>query len=73
MSDIGDKTAGILLTEADETVTRQQSLIGRLPPAARERVERHGKKQSYQRGETLFLQGDVHDGIVIIESGLVRS
>jgi CRP-like cAMP-binding protein len=73
MSDIGDKTAGILLTEADDTVTRQQSLIGRLPPAARERVERHGRKQSYQRGETLFLQGDVHDGIVIIESGLVRS
>src|SRR3954454_6149075 len=73
MADIGDKTAGILLTEADDAVARQQSLIGRLPPAARERVERHGKKQSYQRGETLFLQGDVHDGIVIIESGLVRS
>ena len=34
MSDIGDKTAGILLTEADDAVTRQQSLIGRLPPAA---------------------------------------
>ncbi|CAN7453887.1 Crp/Fnr family transcriptional regulator [Bradyrhizobium sp. LjRoot220] len=73
MSDIGDKTAGILLTEADGAVTRQQSLIGRLPSAARERVERHGRKQSYLRGEILFLQGDVHDGIVIIESGLVRS
>ena len=36
MSDIGDKTAGILLTEADNAVTRQQSLIGRLPPTARE-------------------------------------
>ncbi|MEH2523981.1 MULTISPECIES: Crp/Fnr family transcriptional regulator [unclassified Bradyrhizobium] len=73
MSDIGDKTAGILLTEADAAVTRQQSLIGRLPQAARDRVERHGRKQSYQRGETLFLQGDPHDGIVIIESGLIRS
>jgi CRP/FNR family transcriptional regulator, cyclic AMP receptor protein len=73
MPDIGDKTAAILLTEADDAVTRQQSLIGRLPPAARERVERYGRKRSYQRGETLFLQGDVHDGIVIIESGLIRS
>jgi CRP/FNR family cyclic AMP-dependent transcriptional regulator len=73
MPDIGDKTAGILLTEADDTVIRQQSLIGRLPPAARERVENHGRKQSFQRGEILFLQGDLHDGIVIIESGLVRS
>ena len=73
MPDIGDKTAGILLTEADDAVTRQQSLIGRLPSAARERVERYGRKRSYQRGETLFLQGDVHDGIVIIESGLIRS
>jgi CRP/FNR family transcriptional regulator, cyclic AMP receptor protein len=73
MSDAGDKTAGILLTEADEVVTRQQSLIGRLPPAARERVEQYGEKRSYQRGEKLFLQGDRHDGIVIIESGLIRS
>jgi CRP/FNR family transcriptional regulator, cyclic AMP receptor protein len=72
MSDIGDKTAGILLTEAD-VVIRQRSLIDRLPPAARERVERHGEIRSYQRGETLFLQGDLHDGIVIIESGLIRS
>jgi CRP/FNR family cyclic AMP-dependent transcriptional regulator len=73
MPDIGDRTAGILLTEADDIVTRQQSLIGRLPPPARERVERYGEKRSYQRGETLFLQGDRHDGIVIIESGLIRS
>jgi CRP/FNR family cyclic AMP-dependent transcriptional regulator len=73
MSDIGDKTAGILLTEADDVVIRQQSLIGRLPSAARERVENYGKKLSFRRGETLFLQGDLHDGIVIIESGLIRS
>ena len=57
MSDIGDKTAGILLTEADEVVTRQQSLIGRLPPAARERVENYGKKRSYRRGETSVPSG----------------
>lgn len=73
MSEIGDKTAAILLTEVDEAVNRQQSLIGRLPPAAKERVEAYGRKRSYRRNETLFLQGDVHDGIVIIESGLIRS
>lgn len=73
MSDIGNDTAGILLAEEDDLVPRQQSLIERLPPAARERVKAFGEEQTYQLGETLFRQGDPHDGIVIIESGLIRS
>ncbi len=73
MSGIGDETAGILLAEDDELVPRQQSLIERLPPAARERVKAHGEARTYRLGETIFQQGDPHDGIVIIESGLIRS
>lgn len=73
MTEIGEKTAGVRLTDAVGTTVRQPSLVGRLPPEARERVERHGTRKSFQRGERLFLQGDAHDGIAIIESGLIRS
>jgi CRP-like cAMP-binding protein len=73
MSDIGNETAGILLAEEDELVPRQQSLIERLPPPARDRVKAYGQERTYGLGETLFRHGDHHDGIVIIESGLIRS
>ena len=71
--DAGEKTAGILLSETDDSIPRQSSLIERLPASARERVKACGQLKSYKRGETLFTQGDAHDGIVVIESGLVRS
>ena len=73
MPDIGNETAGILLAEEDELVPRQQSLIERLPPPARDRVKAYGQERTYGLGETLFRHGDHHDGIVIIESGLIRS
>jgi CRP-like cAMP-binding protein len=73
MAEIGDETAGILLAEDDELVPRQHSLIERLPEPARERVKTFGEERTYQLGETLFRHGDPHDGIVIIESGLIRS
>ncbi|WP_051444101.1 Crp/Fnr family transcriptional regulator [Afipia sp. P52-10] len=73
MASVGAKTAGILLSETDHTVPRQASLIDRLPPEARTRIKAYGEVRSYRRGETLFSQGDPHDGIVVIESGLIRS
>jgi CRP-like cAMP-binding protein len=73
VSGIGDETAGILLAEDDELVARPSSLIDQLPPEARERVKGYGEARAYERGETLFSQGDPHDGIVIIESGMIRS
>lgn len=73
MSGIGDETAGILLAETERAVSRRSSLIDRLPAEARARVEAFGNKKSFGRGEVLFNQGDPHDGIVIIESGLIRS
>jgi CRP/FNR family transcriptional regulator, cyclic AMP receptor protein len=69
----GASSAGVLLTESDSLAVRQQSLIERLSPADRERVCRHGRAQSYQRGEILFAQNEPHKGIMIIETGLVRS
>lgn len=73
MSEIGDKTAGIRLTVVDDQATNRASLIGRLPPEAREQVESYGIKRSYNRGDFILRQGQLHDGIVIIETGLVRS
>ncbi len=52
---------------------RPQRLLERLSPADRERVSRHGGLRSFERGATLLAQGAPHDGIMIIETGLVRS
>ena len=73
MSEIGEETAGILLSETDQQASRQTSLIDRLPAPARARVEAFGHRKSFDRGAVLFSQGDAHDGIVVIEAGLIRS
>jgi CRP/FNR family cyclic AMP-dependent transcriptional regulator len=73
VSDIGDETAGIILAEDDELVARRASLIDQLPPEARARVVAYGERRSFERGAALFHQGDPHDGIAVIESGLIRS
>jgi CRP/FNR family cyclic AMP-dependent transcriptional regulator len=73
MSNIGDETAAILLTESETLVTRRQSIIDQLPPDARARVRAYGEERSLSRGETLFQQSDPHTGIAIIETGLIRS
>jgi CRP/FNR family transcriptional regulator, cyclic AMP receptor protein len=68
-----DTSAGVTLADHQELVRRDASLIERLSPAERERVRQHGSKRVLQRGESVFEQGQRHDGIAIIESGLVRS
>jgi CRP-like cAMP-binding protein len=71
--EVGEKSAGILLSETERSVPRQASLIDRLPQQVRAQIKAHGQARSYRRGEVLFRQGDLHDGIVVIESGLIRS
>lgn len=73
MNGIGDETAGILLAEDEDLVGRQASILEVLSPQARERVRRFGHAATHARGELLFRQGDPHEGIVVIESGMVRS
>lgn len=70
---IGDETAGIILAENDELVARRPSLIDQLPHEARERVKAYGCERRLGGGDALFRQGDPHDGIAIIENGLIRS
>lgn len=66
-------SADIILAESREVVTRPQGLIGSLPLGARDRVRQFGFEAVYDRGAGIFRQGDQHDGIVVIESGMVRS
>jgi len=70
--DKGDESAGVILAE-QELVRRDASLIERLSPAERDRVRQYGTRRVVQRGEIVFDQGQRHNGIAIIESGLVRS
>lgn len=69
----GEGSADIILAESGQVVARPRGLIGSLPPEARERVRGYGIHADYGRGEQVFRQGDPHDGIVVIESGMVRS
>lgn len=69
----GDTSAGVTLADHEELVRRGAGLIERLNPAERDRVRQYGSKRVLQRGESVFDQGQRHDGIAIIESGLVRS
>lgn len=66
-------SADIILAESREVVARSPGLIGSLPPDARDRVREFGFEALYDRGAVIFRQGSRHDGIVVIESGMVRS
>jgi CRP-like cAMP-binding protein len=72
-SAIGSSTAGILLAENSNLVGRPQSLIDRLSPQDRERVRSIGTIRQFGRSEILLSQGAYQDGILLIESGLIRS
>lgn len=69
----GDRSAGILLAESEDLAPRQPSLIDRLRDEDRSRVLLHARRRALKPGESLFAQGDPHDGIVIVESGRIRS
>jgi CRP-like cAMP-binding protein len=65
--------AGILLAEDEQVVAPGQTFLELLNAVDRERVRQHGVDQVFERGQVLFSQRDRHDGIFLIESGLVRS
>lgn len=63
----------LYLTETLVEIEESPDVLGRLKPRDRSRVVARGKRRSFAPGKPLFSQGDAHDGIYIIESGLVRS
>jgi CRP/FNR family transcriptional regulator, cyclic AMP receptor protein len=52
---------------------RQPNILGSLTEAERATVLRRGKQMKFVRGQTLFAQGERHQGVFIVESGLIRT
>jgi CRP-like cAMP-binding protein len=49
------------------------NLLARLSDPARQAVLALGRRRDYAAGDLLFRQGDHHDGVFLIDEGLVRS
>lgn len=69
----GAAFGGVRLAEGARIVGDAPGFLETLSPADRERVRGHGGTRGFARGATLLAQGAPHDGIMIIETGLVRS
>ncbi|HUA54236.1 MAG TPA: Crp/Fnr family transcriptional regulator [Candidatus Sulfotelmatobacter sp.] len=63
----------LYLGEVIGELNQGASFLDRLSPAQVENVRRLGRVVSATRGETVFLQGSPHEGIFLIEHGIVRS
>lgn len=73
MSDQEPAGGEVLLLEDEGLLSASPSILAALTAADSARVRRHGVPKSYPRGETIFRQGEPHDGVIIIDAGLVRS
>ncbi|QYY33661.1 Crp/Fnr family transcriptional regulator (plasmid) [Cupriavidus pinatubonensis] len=62
-----------LLSAAPEQACAAPDLLAMLQPVSKAAVMALGRQRDYDVGELLFRQGDAHDGIFLIESGLVKS
>lgn len=52
---------------------RQPNIFARLSKLELERVMARGQPQRVPAGNTLFAQGELHDGVYLIEKGLIRT
>ena len=73
VNEIAGEPAGVLLAERGTLFARQPSVIDRLSPDAAARIRAAGRTLRCERGDILYRQGAVQDGIAIIESGMIRS
>ena len=62
-----------LLSPASDRASVAPDLLARLQPATLAAVLALGRRRDYRGGALLFQQGDPHDGIFLIETGLVKS
>jgi CRP/FNR family cyclic AMP-dependent transcriptional regulator len=65
-------TQALLLSESAALLGGPPPLFEALSPRERELVLSHGRRRVLNRGQTLFNQGTVHDGIYLIETGRIR-
>lgn len=73
--EVGDPQEGgsVLLFETRPALAGVPDILAPLTPAEVAQVLAAGRLVTFGRGETLFRQGDVHEGIFILRSGAVRS
>ena len=63
----------LLLSASSERADQPPDLLGHLEAGTRAKVLGISRARQYQRNELLFRQGDLHDGIHLIESGTIKS
>jgi CRP/FNR family cyclic AMP-dependent transcriptional regulator len=63
----------VLLSSPLDRADGPPNLLLHLKPATRASVLALGRTRHYQAGEPLFRQGDLHDGIHLIEAGMIKS
>jgi CRP/FNR family cyclic AMP-dependent transcriptional regulator len=62
-----------LLSPPPEPTATAPDLLQHMEPATRSAVVALGSVRHYREGDMLFRQGDQHDGIFLIEAGIVKS
>ena len=62
-----------LLSPASDAASSPPNLLTRLQPSTLAAVLALGRRRDYRAGDHLFRQGDSHDGIHLIEAGMVKS
>jgi CRP-like cAMP-binding protein len=66
-------TTGIMLAGSDALVGSLPSLLDPLCEADRRRVLAIGREEVLQAGKHVWRQGDLQNGIYLIEEGRIRS
>lgn len=67
------RATALFLSELVGELNEGANFLSRLVPAELEEVRRLGRVVTVAQGESVFLQGAPHEGIFLIESGVVRS
>lgn len=70
---IRNAAPALFLTETAGALSEGGNFLSRLTPAQWEAVRRLGSVVSIDPGGSVFLQGDDHNGIWLIEQGIVRT
>ena len=61
-----------MLAEPGTAPPGPPNLLASLKPSQRDMVINRGRRRVFDRGRTLFTQGEPHDGLFLIESGMVK-
>lgn len=67
------KASAVYLSEALNQINEGASFLDRLNLDEIERLRAISSRMTVERGETIFMQGDLHSGIFLIENGRVRT